>query len=412
MLLKLIPPAGPSRRLALAQLTNSVGDGAYYVSATLYFTRIVGLTPTQVGFGLTLGWALGTVAGVPLGHLADRRGPRGVAILLAVATAVAVAGFTVVRSFPAFLVAACVYTVCQCGLVAARQALLAGVVDAAERTKARAYMQSTANAGIAIGAALGGVALQFDTQASYLAVFGLDTLTFLAAALVLRGLPHVPGIARTQDGEPALVVLRDRPYAVLTALNSIMMLYMPLLSVVLPLWIVERTAAPRWMVAALMVINTVSVVLFQVAVASRVTSLDSAVRIVRTSGVLLLASCVVFAFSAGDLTVWVAAAVLAAGAFLQAAGEMMLASGYWEISFGLAVDGKQGQYQGFFGSGIAVARTVGPLLLTALVIEGGTVGWLVLGGLFMLAAIATGPAVAWARRTRHSLTGSLNDESK
>lgn len=400
MLPRVIPSAGPARGLALAQLTNSIGDGAYYVCSVLYFTRIVGLSPTQVGLGLTMGWALGTVASVPLGHLADRRGPRGVAVVLAVATAVAVAAFTTASSFPAFLAVACLYTVCQCGLVAARQALLAGVVDAARRTQVRAYMQSTANLGIAIGATLGGIALQFDTRSSYLAVFVLDAVTFLAAALVLRRLPHVPGVARARDGEPALVVLRDRPYALLTGLNAIMMLYMPLLSVVLPLWVVEHTSAPRWMVAVLMVINTLSVVLFQVSVANRVTSLDTAVRIVRLSGVMLLAACAVFAISAGELAAWTAAAVLVAGAFLQVAGEMTLASGYWEISFGLAVEGKQGQYQGFFGSGISVARMLGPLVLTALVIEGGALGWLVLGGLFLAAALATGPAVALARRTR------------
>jgi MFS family permease len=149
-----------------------------------------------------------------------------------------------------------------------------------------------------------------------------------------------------------------------------------------------------------MVINTVAVVLFQVSVANRVHDLAGAVRIVRLSGLFLLASCAVFAFSSGTQAVWVAAVVLAAGAVLQVAGEMMLASGYWEISFGLAVEGKQGQYQGFFGSGIAVARTLGPLALTALVIDGGAVGWLVLGVLFLAAALATGPAVAWARRTR------------
>ncbi len=400
MFKKLLPPAGPSRGLALAQLTNAIGDGAYYVCSVLYFTRIVGLTPTQVGLGLTIGWALGTFASVPLGHLADRRGPRGVAVVLALATAAAVGAFAFVQSFPAFLAVACVYTVCQCGLVAARQALLAGVVDAAGRTKARAYMQSTANAGIAVGAVIGGIALQFDTKAAYLAAFGLDVVTFLAATLVLRTLPHVPGVARADDGEPALVVLRDRPYALLTALNSVLMLYMPLLSVVLPLWVVGHTDAPRWMVSALMVINTVAVVLFQVTLANRVRDLDSAVRMVRLSGLFLLAACVVFAFSSGDQAVWVAAAVLAAGAVLQVAGEMMLASGYWEISFGLAVEGKQGQYQGFFSSGTAVARMLGPLLLTALVIDGGTVGWLVLGSLFLLAALATGPAVAWARRSR------------
>ena len=45
------------------------------------------------------------------------------------------------------------------------------------------------------------------------------------------------------------------------------LLNMPLLSLVIPLWIVQRTEAPTWTVSALLVLNTLSVVLFQVRVA-------------------------------------------------------------------------------------------------------------------------------------------------
>ena len=61
----LVPPAGPQRTLALAQLANSVGDGAYYVTSALYFTHVVGLAPARVGLGLTLAWAVGSLVGVP-----------------------------------------------------------------------------------------------------------------------------------------------------------------------------------------------------------------------------------------------------------------------------------------------------------------------------------------------------------
>ncbi|WP_279579723.1 MFS transporter [Fodinicola feengrottensis] len=146
MAIRIVPPAGPARMLAQAQLTNAIGDGAYYVTSALYFTLFIGLTPTQVGLGLTLGWAIGSVVGVPLGYLADRRGPRGIAVLLAVATGLSVASFLLVRSFVPFLIAACLYASCQCGLGAARQALLAGLVDKEKRTEVRAYLQSTVNA--------------------------------------------------------------------------------------------------------------------------------------------------------------------------------------------------------------------------------------------------------------------------
>src|SRR3954454_17328491 len=148
---RVVPPAGPPRVLALAYLAGSIGDGAYYVTSALYFTRIVGLSPGQIGFGLTAGWAVGSVVAVPLGQLADRRGPRGVAVPLAVATAVALSGFLLVHSFVAFVRAACLSGSCQSGLPAARDSLLAGLLDPAERTRHRAYLRSTLNALLVVG---------------------------------------------------------------------------------------------------------------------------------------------------------------------------------------------------------------------------------------------------------------------
>ncbi len=393
--------ARPARVLALAQLISSVGDGAYYVSSALYFTLIVGLSPAQVGLGLTVGWAVGSVAGVALGHLADRRGPKGTAVLLALGTAASVSAFLFVSSAVAFVIAACVYACCQCGLGAARQALLAGLIDPVERTTFRARLQAMSNAGIAVGAALGGFALAVGTREGYLTVFVIDALSFVAAAVVLRRAPSVaPAPVRT--GEPSVAVLRDRPYALLALLNMMMLLYMPLFSLVLPLWISQHTAAPSWLVSAMLVLNTASVVVFQVRVARGVTGLRSASRYARYAGMLLFVSCVIFSFSAMSDSAWVAALVLLAGAALQVVGEMAQAAGSWEIGFGLAPDGKQGQYQGLFGAGTAIARMLGPVLLTSLILIGGAVGWIVLGGLFLLAGTLTVPAVRWAQRTRHA----------
>jgi MFS family permease len=403
-MIRIIPSQGPPRTLALAQLTNSVGDGAYYVCSTLYFSRIVGLSPAQIGMALTLGWAVGAVVGVPLGHLADRRGPRGLAALLSAATGLAVGTFLFVDSFGAFLIAAVLYACCQCGLAAARQALLAGLVEPARRTETRAYLQSTVNAGLAVGAALGGVALQVDTKATYLTALALDGTSFLLAALILLRLPPVGAVAAAHvKGEPHLAVLGDRPYALVSLLNMIMLLYMPVLSVVMPLWIVRHTAAPGWMVSTLLVLNTASVVLFQVRMAARVRDLGSAARAVRLSGVVMLVACGGFALSAAGTSAWLAGVVLVAAAGVQVVGEMLLGSGSWEIGFSLAPADKQGQYQGFYGSGTAIARMIGPLLLTTLILTWGTPGWLVLGAAFLAAGVAMGPAVRWAE----SRTGPL-----
>ncbi|MFE1378514.1 MFS transporter [Streptomyces sp. NPDC058740] len=388
------------RALLLAQLSNSVGDGAFYVTSALYFSLIVGLSAAQIGAGLALAWGIGSLAGVPLGHLADRRGPRGTSVLLALATSAAVASFLLIRSFVPFLLAAVVYATAQSGLAAARQALLAGLVEPAARVGMLARVQATLNAGLAVGAALGGLALHAGTRGAYLAVFALDALGFLGCALVLRGLPPLPGTPAAPDGGARLVVLRDRPYALLTLLNALLLLRLPLLSLALPLWIVQRTTAPGWTVSALFVLNTGAVMLFQVRAARSVTGLPEATRAVRRSSVVMLASCGVFAVTAAGFGPWPTAAVLVLGAVLQVIAEMRHSAGSWQIGLGLAPAERIGQYQGFYGTGVPVARTLGPLLVTTLLIGWGMAGWLVLGAIFLVAGLATGPAVRWAERSR------------
>ncbi|MEU6061913.1 MFS transporter [Streptomyces sp. NPDC047097] len=396
---RLLPAAGPARGLALAQLVNLVGDGAYYVCSALYFARVVGLSATEIGLGLTLAWAIGAPAGVPIGHLADRRGARGVAVALASATAAAVAALLLVRTYPLFLLAVCGYAVAQCGLAAARQSLLAALVPVAERTGVLARLQSTANVGIGAGALVGAVALQIATPAAYLSVLAVDAVAFAGCAVLPGRLPAAVPAPPEPSGAaaPRLGVLRDRPYTLVTLLHTVMLLRMPLISLALPLWVAERTGAPGWTVAALMVLNTGGVMLFQVRTAARVRGLESAVRTVRWGGAGMLVSCAVFALSGVvDGPVWVVAALLVAGAVLLVWGEMRQSAGAWQIAFDLAPAGRQGQYQGFFGMGVPVARMAGPVVLTALVLGWGGPGWLVLGGLLLAAGPAMGPAVRWA----------------
>ncbi|WP_217234939.1 MFS transporter [Streptomyces sp. AC555_RSS877] len=420
----LVPPAGPQRVLALAQLANSVGDGAYYVTSALYFTHVVGLAPARVGLGLTVAWGVGSLVGVPLGRLADRRGARGTAVLLALATGLAVASFLVVRDFVPFVVAACAYASAQSGLAAARQALLAGLVPAGERTGLLAHLQATLNAGLAVGAGLGGLALHAGTRTAYLGVFALDAVSFVVCAGLLARMPsmapvRLPSVAPVHKGRangPEGVrerrdrgVLRDRPYALLTLLNTVLLLRMPLLSLGLPLWIAERTDAPVWLVSALFVLNTGAVMVFQVRMARGVTGVASATRAVRRSGWVMLAACAVFALSAGA-SPWVAVGALVVGAVLQVAAEMGQSAGSWQLSFELAPADRVGEYQGFFGTGVIVARALGPLVLTSLLLGWGAAGWLLLGGATLVASYAMGPATrrAHASRTDVRLPAPVN----
>lgn len=404
---RLVPPAGPQRTLAAAQLASAVGDGAYYTCSALYFTHVVGMSAARLGVGLAVAWALGSLAGVPLGQLADQRGPRRTAVGLALATAAVVALFLVIRSYPLFLAAICLYATTQSGLTAARQALVGGLVSPAERTGLLAHLQSTLNGGLAVGAAIGGIALTVGTREAYLGAFVVTSLGFVVGGLVLLRLPEVPSTAGQSRPGPRFEVLTDRRYAVVALVNTVLLLRMPLLSLVIPLWLAQRASGLGWLGSVLFVLNTVGVMAFQVRVARDVSDPASGSRAVRSAGVLLLGSCAVFGLSALDVPEWAFAALLLGGSVFLLVGEMRQSAGSWQISFDLAPADRIGQYQGFFGTGVAVARTLGPLVLTTLLLDGGLPGWLVLGAVFLAAGYAMGPAVRWAERDRrHPSSGS------
>src|SRR5436309_14953552 len=75
-LTSLVPEPGPRRVLAVGTLVNAFGFGLVFTSMTLYFTRVLHLSNGLVGLGLTIAGLIGMFGGVPIGHLADRLGPR------------------------------------------------------------------------------------------------------------------------------------------------------------------------------------------------------------------------------------------------------------------------------------------------------------------------------------------------
>jgi hypothetical protein len=47
---------------------------------------------------------------------------------------------------------------------------------------------------------------------------------------------------------------------------------------------------------------------------------------------------------------------------------------------------------------------LGPVLLTTLIIGWGALGWLLLGGLFLVAGLVNGPVVRWAQTHRDDMS--------
>lgn len=386
------PSDGPQRNLSLIVFVHAVGRGAYVTAGVLYFTQSVRLPVGQVGAGLSVAGLLALTAGPPVGHLADRHGARGVFMATLLCGGAAVASLALADDFWTFLAAACATAYTHTAGLAARGPLVAD--HGRDRPQEfRGHLRAVSNIGIALGTLPAGWAAQVGTRSAYLTlILGTAASSVCAAALTARLPPTRP---IPPDRESRWVALKDVPYAVLTVLDGILAVQFKVLTITLPLWIVTRTEAPKWMIGATMLVNTAMVGSLQARVTRNISTPAAAGRAMRRAGFTFLLSCAVIVASAGVPT-WIAVATLLAAVVVHTVGELWHAAGGFELSYALAPPHAIGQYQGLFGMGLGAADFLGPAMVTALCIQWGRPGWFVLGAVFAATGLLVPPAAAVA----------------
>ncbi|MEU7031241.1 MFS transporter [Streptomyces sp. NPDC046275] len=389
--------SGPERVLVAASFVNRVGNGLFNAASALYFTLVVGLPAAQVGGALTIAGVIGLCAGIPGGHLADRRGARVIMMVALAVQAVSMAALVLVESWAALTIIATVDQIAAAVGGAAWGALVARV--GGERpARFRAKLRTFVNLGVILGTVGAGLALAADTRAAYLTLILGNAASFALCAVLLLLLPRYP-VLPAPPRQRRWLVFADRPFLAFTALYGAMGLQYPVVSLLLPIWIAEHTATPRWAVAALFGVNSAFCVLMQTRIGSRIESPYDGGRAFRTAGLLFLLSCPMMALAA-YAPVWGAAGLVLAAVFVHSLGEVWESSACFALGFGLAPDHAQGQYQGVLGLGFNAGQALAPAILTTVVLGLGTTGWLLLA-LFFAALGATGPALArWGMRTR------------
>ncbi|MEU2238614.1 MFS transporter [Streptomyces sp. NPDC018338] len=389
--------SGPERVLVAASFVNRVGNGLFNAASALYFTLVVGLPAVQVGAALTIAGVIGLCAGIPGGHLADRRGARVIMMLALTVQAVSMAALVLVESWAALTIIATVDQIAAAVGGAAWGALVARV--GGERPAMfRAKLRTFVNLGVILGTVGAGLALAADTRGAYVTLILGNAASFALCAVLLLALPRYP-VPAAPPRQRRWLVFADRPFLTFTALYGAMGLQYPVVSLLLPIWISEHTETPRWTVAALFAVNSAFCVLMQTRIGSRIETPYDGGRAFRTAGLLFLVSCPMMALAA-HTPVWAAAGLVLVAIFVHSLAEVWESSACFALGFGLAPDHAQGQYQGVLGLGFNAGQALAPAILTTVVLGLGTAGWLLLA-LFFAMLGAAGPSLArWGMRTR------------
>ncbi len=382
-------------------VVNTTGDGLYIAGSALFFTRGLSLPVARVGVGLTIAGLIGLSAGIPLGRLADRRGPREVLIAIQLVQAGAIASYILVgRSLWAFIGVATVFIASMQGADAAKGALV-GRLGADEPVRLRARLQSVSNIGISAGTVVAGIAIAAGTPTAYKLLMLGDAATFLGAGALLLWVPRAtrPDSGHASAHRQRWTALRDRPYLALTASNAVMALQYFVLAFAMPLWVIDHTGAPHWLVSPMLLTNTVLIVSLQVWFSRHARSPADGARSIRRAGVVLAVAMLLYSVAAG-VPALDAALLLMAAVVVHTVGELLQSAGTFGISYGLADEAALGEYLGVYGLSLGLCRALAPGILAATCLAHGGEGWLLIAGLMIASGFLTPPLTRWAESSR------------
>ncbi len=381
------PPGGRDARIMLlAQCVDRTGSGVWAAASVLYFTYVCGMDARQLGVLLGVGAAAG-IAGSPLaGRAAERLPVRWLLIgchLLRIGTM----GLLLVVDDFATLLPAVALTCLAERAAKTLEMLFATRIAGERRGTYQALFRSVANAGYALGAGIAAIGLAMGTTNAYRALIVANALSFAFAAVLVWRTREPAGrglVAAASGEEPAAAPAaapspwRDRGYLLFVALDMPLNLDDSILNVGLPLWLVHHTGAPHAVVPVFLILNTVLVVLLQLRVSARAQGPHGAAAAVGWYGLTLLGCCLLTALATGGGP-WTASLALLAAAMLVTLAELMRSVSSWELAVVLAPPGAQASYLGVAGMAQSVQKSVGPLLLTGVVMTAGPAGWLALG---------------------------------
>ena len=380
-----IPTDHARRVMSLSTLINTFGNGLFMTVEVIYFTLIVGLSPAKVALALSIAGGVALSVSVPAGHISDRFGPRNIASLAMVLEGLLMFALLSVHTYIPFLIVNIGMAVLGNISQTMRMATIAKLGEGEERVAIRAYQRAVTNFGISLGTVFAGIALAINTPLAYQLLLAGDALTFILAGYVFLKMPYFePTVER---GEPiTFQALRDVRFVGATALNAINSLHFVLQSVAIPLWVVRETTAPRWWVSVIMMVNTVAVMLFQVAASKGSGPVFAGAKLYRRASLAISVACILYSMSHGVGAI-TASAILILASAVHVYGELIGSAGSWSIGFGLADEKHQGQYQGVWSLSWGLGGTLGPAFVTLMAITLGQEGWFIMAAIFLINGI-------------------------
>jgi MFS family permease len=395
------PPSPLAGRLALQSLLFALGQGTFMTGSAVFFTQIVGLSAAQVGLGLTLAGIAAFAAALPMGKLVDRFGPKKMWAESAAGQAAMFSLWPFITDFRGYVAMAVGMEVIGALGGAAHGAYTIDVLPLDERVRSRAYMYSALNVGYTLGSLLGGIALAFHSNDVLHALPWFTSAVFAVNAAAVTRLPRAPHDDRTPEERKVKVPgpgpLRNFGWLLTAFFTGVFWTNQVLLNVVIPLWLVEKTDAPRVLLAFLFGTNTVMCIFLPMVTARGVRDVPTALRAIRISSTFFVVSCLI-TLATHDTVGWLTIALVWLGHVTVTGAELYLSAASWSFEAALMDPRQRGAYQGADEFAGTLGKVWAPAVYTFLAMSWGAVGWLIIAAIIVVATIAIHPSTRLARR--------------
>jgi hypothetical protein len=271
-------------------------------------------------------------------------------------------------------------------------------------------MYSALNVGFTLGAIVGGIALAFN-NVTVIRWMPLFTLAIgLVNAFFITRLPRAShDIARASSDRATPRVkpsgrgpLRNVGWMLGSFFSGTMWTNQVLLNVVIPLWLVQATDAPHWVLAWLFGTNTVLCIFLPAYTSRGVRTTSDALRSVRISGVFFVASCVITMAThstAGFVTIF----LVWLGHVAVTGAELYFSGAGWAFQSKLMDPSRRGEYGGVAEVFSTLGGRWAPALYTFLAMSWHPAGlpgagWLVIAGIVLVAVAGMHPSTRMAER--------------
>jgi MFS family permease len=384
--------------LIVALLVDSLGNGLFLPLSLIFFTELTDVRLALLGVLISVANAFTLPIPIWAGSLADRYGALPLVIGAQLLQGVGYLSYNWVEGPIGIFLASALIAIGVRFFWSTVFTAVSDFADGSPWTVSKdtwfAWTSMARTAGIGVGGLVAGLAIADGRTSAYHLIAYSTAGCFFVAAASLWLFVRIPvragtgaGTEQETDSAGYRQVLRDRPFLIFIAINTVFAMTSMMLALGLPTFLLEGLAAPRWLSSVILVANTIVLAVFAAPVVKRLAHYRRTRTITVAAGLWAL-WCLLFALlMPGHLSLMLPLLVGAVALFTL--GELLHAPVSMALASAMAPTQTRGRYLAVFQYSFTFAGLISPVFFTSLFEIHRSLPWIVLGAVNVIALFAT-----------------------